>query len=198
VSTPTQTQVGGDHYRTMRIQPERFIFENGIGFHEGSAIAYLCRWRKKGGVQDLEKAKHFIDLLIENEKRAQDTHPELPLVSPLTPPPGWRRMEGHERVDTVSYCLCHDGWKRFHSDALGKPAVDFLHRCITPVWHNPEGIPSPGEGYRFLLTSESETDATHFWTGYEWMDDDGGSCLRPLITYRTNKPLPCPPHNTTS
>lgn len=60
-------QVGGDHYRDMAIQPVEFIHRNGIGFCEGSAIKYLCRWRKKGGLDDLRKAKHFIDLLIEME-----------------------------------------------------------------------------------------------------------------------------------
>lgn len=80
MSNPTQSQVGGDHYRTMAIQPERFIYENGIGFHEGSAIKYLCRWRSKGGLQDLEKAKHFIDLLIAHQP--VETEPAtLPLAT---------------------------------------------------------------------------------------------------------------------
>lgn len=62
-------QVGGEHYKAMTIQPVEFIHKNGIGFCEGSAIKYLCRWRSKGGIQDLEKAKHFIDLLIDMERR---------------------------------------------------------------------------------------------------------------------------------
>lgn len=60
-------QVGGSHYKDMVIQPVEFIHKNGIGFCEGSAIKYLCRWRKKNGIQDLMKARHFIDLLIEME-----------------------------------------------------------------------------------------------------------------------------------
>lgn len=60
-------QVGGDHYKDMPIQPVEFIHANGIGFCEGSAIKYLCRWKYKGGIQDLEKAKHFIEMLIEME-----------------------------------------------------------------------------------------------------------------------------------
>jgi hypothetical protein len=59
-------QVGGSHYKDMKIQPERFIYENGIPYHEACAIKYLCRWRKKAGIQDLEKAKHVIELLIEH------------------------------------------------------------------------------------------------------------------------------------
>jgi len=60
-------QVGGGHYRDMAIQPFEYIHANGIGFAEGSAIKYLSRWRSKGGVEDLRKARHFIDLLLESE-----------------------------------------------------------------------------------------------------------------------------------
>ena len=62
-----ERQVGGSHYMDMPIQPVEFIHRNGIGFCEGCAIKYLSRWRSKGGISDLEKAKHFIDLLIEME-----------------------------------------------------------------------------------------------------------------------------------
>ena len=61
-------QHGGDHYKTKAIQPWDFITSNNIGFLEGNAIKYLCRWRDKGGIQDLEKARHYIDKLIEVEK----------------------------------------------------------------------------------------------------------------------------------
>jgi hypothetical protein len=60
-------QEGGSHYKDLAIQPVEYIHKNGIGFCEGSAIKYLTRWREKGGVEDLKKAKHFIDLLIELE-----------------------------------------------------------------------------------------------------------------------------------
>jgi hypothetical protein len=63
-----KTEVGGGHYKDFAIQPVNFIHENGIGFCEGNAIKYLCRWRQKGGIQDLEKAKHYIDMLIEMEQ----------------------------------------------------------------------------------------------------------------------------------
>ena len=67
-------QVGGSHYKTLAIQPVEYIHRNGIGFCEGCAIKYLTRWRSKGnGIQDLEKAKHFIDLLIEMEANKNPT-----------------------------------------------------------------------------------------------------------------------------
>lgn len=67
VSTAKARQVGGGHYKGMKIQPIEFILENGLGFCEGNAIKYLCRHRSKNGREDLEKAKHYIDLLIEHE-----------------------------------------------------------------------------------------------------------------------------------
>jgi hypothetical protein len=63
----TKRQVGGTHYKGLAIQPVEFIHANRIGFIEGNAIKYLCRWRDKGGLADLEKAKHYIELLIELE-----------------------------------------------------------------------------------------------------------------------------------
>ena len=60
-------QIAGSHYKSLAIQPVEFIHRNGIGYMEGNAIKYLTRWRSKGGIEDLRKAKHYIDLLIEME-----------------------------------------------------------------------------------------------------------------------------------
>jgi hypothetical protein len=60
-------QVGGGHYKSMAIQPVEYIHKNGIGYIEGSVIKYVSRWRNKNGVEDLKKARHFLDLLIEME-----------------------------------------------------------------------------------------------------------------------------------
>jgi len=71
------TQVAGSHYKTLKIQPVEYIHANGIGYAEGNVIKYLTRWKDKGGIADLEKAKHYIDLLIELEsvKKAPDQSP---------------------------------------------------------------------------------------------------------------------------
>ena len=61
------TQVGGNYYKDMPIQPVEYIHKNGIGYFEGCVIKYVSRWRKKNGVEDLKKARHFLDLLIEFE-----------------------------------------------------------------------------------------------------------------------------------
>jgi hypothetical protein len=66
---PLNLQVGGEHYKDVAIQPVEFIHANGIGYMEGNVIKYVTRWRKKNGIADLQKARHYIDLLIEMETR---------------------------------------------------------------------------------------------------------------------------------
>ena len=61
-------QVDGKHY-LLAIQPVEYIHANNIPFCEGNVIKYVTRWRSKGGIQDLRKARHYIDLLIELEAR---------------------------------------------------------------------------------------------------------------------------------
>lgn len=70
-TTALKVQVGGDHYKRLKIQPIEFIHANNIPFAEGNVIKYVTRWRDKAGIKDLEKAKHFIELLIELELKAQ-------------------------------------------------------------------------------------------------------------------------------
>lgn len=60
-------QVGGGHYAKFKIQPTEFIHANNVPFIEGNIIKYVMRHREKNGVEDLRKAKHYIDLLIQFE-----------------------------------------------------------------------------------------------------------------------------------
>lgn len=69
---PKSTQVGGDHYSKMKIQPIDFITANGIGYIEGNIIKYVCRYKSKNGVEDLKKAQHYLQMLIEQEERDQN------------------------------------------------------------------------------------------------------------------------------
>ena len=62
------TQVGGSHYKNMTIQPVEFIEMNNLGFCTGNIIKYVCRYKDKNGIEDLKKARHYIDLLIEIEE----------------------------------------------------------------------------------------------------------------------------------
>lgn len=61
---PNDSQVGGDHYRQKTIQPWDYIAANGLGFFEGNIVKYLTRWENKGGLDDLKKARHYLDKLI--------------------------------------------------------------------------------------------------------------------------------------
>lgn len=65
----TDKQVGGNHYKDLPIQPIEYIHANAMGYMEGNVVKYISRWRKKNGLADLEKAKHYIELLIELENR---------------------------------------------------------------------------------------------------------------------------------
>ena len=69
--TPTPAnfrQVGGDHYASKAIQPWDYITSNNLPFLEGNIVKYITRWRDKGGVQDLHKARHYLDKLLEIEQ----------------------------------------------------------------------------------------------------------------------------------
>lgn len=67
--SPTDTQVGGDHYAKNKIQPIDFILANNLGWCEANAVKYLTRWKNKNGLEDLRKAKHYIELLIERVEK---------------------------------------------------------------------------------------------------------------------------------
>jgi len=67
-------QVGGSHYKKMKIQPSKFVIENELLFPEGNVIKYVCRHRFKNGKEDLEKAVHFIEMIIERD------YPTVPMT----------------------------------------------------------------------------------------------------------------------
>lgn len=60
-------QVGGNHYKTMAIQPTEFIHKNNLSFLQGNVIKYVSRYKQKNGLEDLQKAKHYIELIIQFE-----------------------------------------------------------------------------------------------------------------------------------
>ena len=64
-SSAMSHQEGGNHYKDMAIQPVEFIHHNKLGFCAGNVIKYVCRYQQKNGIEDLKKARHYIDLLIE-------------------------------------------------------------------------------------------------------------------------------------
>lgn len=61
---PLDVQEGGSHYKTMKIQPLEFSMTNSLNFCQANVIKYICRYQDKGGLEDLKKAKHYIELLM--------------------------------------------------------------------------------------------------------------------------------------
>ena len=64
-----EQQIGGAHYAIKAIQPWDFIIANNIGYLEGNIIKYISRWKDKGGVEDLKKAQHYLQKLIETHDK---------------------------------------------------------------------------------------------------------------------------------
>ena len=60
-------QVGGKHYKQMKIQPAEFINENKLLFAEGNAIKYICRHSAKGKEEDIKKAIHYLEMILERD-----------------------------------------------------------------------------------------------------------------------------------
>lgn len=92
--TPTKEeanshQVGGSHYRKVPNAPQHwdFVLAHGIPYMEAQIIKYVMRWRDKGGIQDLEKAKHFLEKLIEHESLTGKQVHAPATEPPLSPPP---------------------------------------------------------------------------------------------------------------
>ena len=70
--TANDNQIAGTHYKDKAIQPWDYIVGNKLGYLEGNVVKYVSRWREKGGIDDLRKASHYLDKLIEVETEAVD------------------------------------------------------------------------------------------------------------------------------
>ena len=67
---------GPGHYKDKAIQPWDFIVSNNLGYLEGNVVKYISRWPQKNGIEDLRKAKHYIEKLIEVAMNADATAPQ--------------------------------------------------------------------------------------------------------------------------
>jgi len=72
--TAYKKQIGGSHYKSMAMQPSEFINKNRLPFAEGSAIKYICRHAAKGKEQDIHKAIHYLEMILDRDY--QDTQPK--------------------------------------------------------------------------------------------------------------------------
>ncbi len=64
---PLEHQEGGNHYKDFAIQPAEYIQKNNLNWCQGNAVKYVTRYKSKNGLEDLKKAKHYIDMLIDFE-----------------------------------------------------------------------------------------------------------------------------------
>ena len=69
VQSALSEQIGGSHYKNLAIQPVEFIHKNGLNYIVGNIIKYCCRYQEKSGIEDLKKARHYLDILIEMEEK---------------------------------------------------------------------------------------------------------------------------------
>lgn len=65
-----EKQVGGNHYSAKAVQPWDYITSNNLGYLEGNVVKYVSRWKEKNGLEDLLKAKHYLEKLIELQQPA--------------------------------------------------------------------------------------------------------------------------------
>lgn len=70
-------QVGGNHYSAKAVQPWDYITSNNLGYLEGNVVKYVSRWKQKNGVEDLLKAKHYLEKLIELQQPAPQSEPDF-------------------------------------------------------------------------------------------------------------------------
>ena len=64
---PYDKQIAGSHYQGFKIQPSKFVIENNMLFPEGCVIKYICRHQSKGKAEDIEKAMHYLEMILERD-----------------------------------------------------------------------------------------------------------------------------------
>ena len=121
-------QIGGSHYKDMAIQPVEYIVQNRIPYREANIIKYVSRYASKNGLQDLEKARHYLEMLIDelSEKDAIISDKNTTVADPksgrLDPSEGWIEWKGGERpVDP----LC---WVEARLDGLADTQTNVAER----------------------------------------------------------------------
>jgi hypothetical protein len=128
------TQIGGGHYKGMKIQPMEYSMANGLDACQHTAIKYISRFRDKGGIQDLEKAKHCIDMLIEFEqKRAGEMAVQAVVHEISQGGPIAQAMLHPAQEETDPYGPRDaEGWYTWNGDETMRPAgrveVQFMSR----------------------------------------------------------------------
>ena len=98
-------QIAGEHYKKYGdLQPWDVILKWNLGYLEGTALKYIARWRDKGGLDDIRKAIHFLEKLLETETgksldpRIVDKTVQVPEKSPFPFPPVEKEKDGQKRT----------------------------------------------------------------------------------------------------
>jgi len=174
-----EQQVGGDHYKKHgALQPwcilrEYLTAEELRGYHKGTAINYLLRERDKGGDEDIRKALHTLQHLVETTVATQGVSPLSNLSKLKCPLCGSKDLVWVNDVTKCTGC-----------GVLFNP--NLVAACDERKIHNPAGLTDPGKGYRFAYVDEPRNVCSHFWTKSEgWVLVTGtGDQLAPDYTYR--------------
>lgn len=104
---PLDIQIGGNHYKNFKIQPIEYVHANNLGYCESNVIKYISRWKFKNGIEDLKKAKHYIELLIKLEELENDR--KKPVCNPEK---GLSPQEINKGLGRSPYSgLPLDGWR---------------------------------------------------------------------------------------
>tara|TARA_R110000744_G_scaffold7005_1_gene24092 strand:+ start:216 stop:602 length:387 start_codon:yes stop_codon:yes gene_type:complete len=102
VSEALTTQQGGDHYKQLKVQPVEYIHANKLGYMEGNVVKYVTRHANKNGAEDLKKAIHYCELLLELEYGKSISKEE-----------GLRKLESREHRESQSSTEPSKGPDRF-------------------------------------------------------------------------------------
>lgn len=145
-STAMDVQIGGGHYKGMAIQPMEYSMKNGLDACQHTAIKYISRFRDKGGIGDLEKAKHCIDMLIHFERDKPATDRPDGMASPF---PDTHLDFDEERVDRVA--SSHGDGE--HYDDMTNPANWRAGDLVECVKLQPPTATKVGGLYRLISVS---------------------------------------------
>jgi hypothetical protein len=134
-------QVGGEHYKTGGLEHWDVVLMFGLGYFEGQITKYLFRWQRKNGLEDLKKARHYLDKLIESEEKPMpDKPPEVTVHYAAdwlqhVKPTGWVMFE-FEGVDA-------DGW-HYRCQRCRQPVRGL--KQFQPPWDKHDARTCPARG----------------------------------------------------
>jgi len=109
---PLDIQHGGTHYKDLAIQPAEYCQRNNLPFCESSAIKYITRHASKNGIEDIKKAIHFLQMLLDftYQTKCEVTYPETNKPKPLCN--YCENIAAHFPYDCLELCdYCHEEYK---------------------------------------------------------------------------------------